>query len=128
MIFGEILTGKVVSGRQLGSLFGFPTVNVVFPSDVASKMDFGVYAGHVVDEGKDAFSALIHFGPKPTLDDAAPSFEVFFLDFPQGRVFDTLSVRLLGKLREVQKFDSLEALGAQIEKDRQQAVLEYFSN
>ena len=117
----KVFTGKAISGQKIGRLFGFPTVNLeALAEDVP--VEHGVYAGYADGE----FPVLLHYGPKPTLNNENVSFEVFFLDFPEGREFIELSVRILGKLRDVQKFDSMEALGEQIRKDREKAMLEYF--
>lgn len=119
------LTGTVVSGLGLGRQFGFPTLNLEF--DTAPSLDYGVYACRARAAVGSAFlPALLHFGLRPTIDREKPSFEVFFLKFPEGVDMKTLEVEVLGKLRDVMKFSSMEALGEQIERDREQAMVEYF--
>lgn len=137
----KIFSGRVISGKGLGRRFGFPTVNLVF--EKRPDLEYGVYAayaslfrlfGDKATTRREKFSALVHFGPRPTIAEEKASFEVFFLKFPEalqefseGAQFDELEVEILGKIRDVMKFDSLEDLAQQIEKDREFAVLKYFS-
>ncbi|MEK7545396.1 MAG: riboflavin kinase [Patescibacteria group bacterium] len=119
------VTGIVVPGLGLGRQFGFPTLNLEF--DVAPLLDHGVYACRARGSVQAPFlPALLHFGPRPTIDLHQPTFEVFFLEFPEGENIKTLEVEVLGKLRGVLKYTSIEALADQIRKDREQAMVEYF--
>lgn len=119
----QIFRGRVVSGLGVGKKFGIPTLNLQF--DVMPDLAYGVYACRASEK---RFPALLHYGPRPTIADEELSFEVFFLEFPEGAQFQTLEVEVLGKIRDVQKFDSLEALSAQVERDKKKAMVEYFGH
>lgn len=112
-----IFHGHVVSGMGLGRKIGFPTFNL----DARPDVEFGVYAVDVV-VGADGASkpfhhALMHYGPKPTVGREDIFCEVYFLKFPHDLDVVEMEVHVLGKLRDVMKFESLESLVEQMKKD-----------
>ncbi len=110
------LTGPVVRGDQLGRQLGFPTANL----DVTGLAlpPHGVYAVEVSLDGR-PLPGVLNLGHRPTVQDSAPQLrvEVHLLDFT-GDLYDReLAVTFIQKLRDEQKFPSLDALQAQIEAD-----------
>lgn len=110
------LTGPVVRGDQLGRQLGFPTANL----DVTGLAlpPHGVYAVEVSLDGR-PLPGVLNLGHRPTVQDSAPQLrvEVHLLDFT-GDLYDReLAVTFIQKLRDEQKFPSLDALRAQIEAD-----------
>ncbi|MFN0199156.1 MAG: bifunctional riboflavin kinase/FAD synthetase [Planctomycetaceae bacterium] len=109
------LTGRVTRGEERGRLLGFPTANLadiqtLLPAD-------GVYAGEVRLENDDRHEAAIHIGPNPTFHQAERKVEVHILDFT-GDLYDrTLHVDLCARIRETQKFSSVEELLSQLHRD-----------
>ena len=129
-----IFYGKVQSGFGFGKRIGFPTVNLVFENN--PDLMHGVYAAYaslihsIGDDTKirrKKFPALVHYGPRPTIAEEKPSFEVFFLDFPECRNFQELEIEIIGKIRDVMNFDSFEDLAKQKGRDREFAMKTYFS-
>ncbi len=117
---GYSLAGKVVKGDQIGHKLGFPTANVdtcglVLPPN-------GVYAAHVHSGGK-LFRALLNIGLRPTLspDTVAPRVEAHLLDFHGDLYGQELEIAMGSKLRDEQKFASVDALKEQITRDIEQA-------
>lgn len=108
----SIICGRVEKGRGLGRELGFPTVNLAYGGD-----ERGVFAAEVwVDNVK--YKGAAHVGPKPTLGDEKPICEVFLLDYVGGDLGEKeLEVVLVGKVREVMKFEDLAALKEQIARD-----------
>jgi riboflavin kinase/FMN adenylyltransferase len=110
------LAGKITRGDQLGQKLGFPTANIdtsglVLPPN-------GVYMVHANVQGK-MHRAVVNIGLRPTLQNPVPQIrvEVHILDF-QGDVYDQeMEITFLEKLRDEQKFPSLDALKEQIAKD-----------
>lgn len=125
-----IFYGRVIPGMGLGRKIGFPTFNL----DVRPELEFGVYAvdiavrGDVVEDASAKHHALMHYGPKPTVGREDIFCEVYFLEFPDGLDVTEMSVSVLGKLRDVMKFDSLEALVEQMGRDEEEARKIYFVN
>lgn len=106
-----IIRGRVEKGRGLGKELGFPTLNLAYDGDLR-----GVFAGRVLIDGRQ-YKGAVHLGPRPTLADEKLICEVFLLDFEGGEIEGEVSVEVLEKLRDIIKFEDLEALKAQIAKD-----------
>ena len=115
------LTGTVVAGRQLGRTLGFPTANLRLTDTHKLVPALGIYTAWA-EVGGQRHPALLSIGRNPTVTDAgATSIEAYLLDFSGDLYGQTLTLRLLERLRGEQKFDSLEALVAQMQRDEAQA-------
>lgn len=111
----HILTGKVLSGHQLGRTMGFPTANLAFPAGVLVPK-FGVYACKVSIGGK-VYPAVTNIGTRPTVNGEGITAEAHILDF-DGDLYDKkITVAFCRFLRPEQRFDSLEELKSQIAED-----------
>jgi len=112
------VTGEVVHGEKRGRDLGFPTANIRLDKQCGLK--HGIYAVRVGrGQGKDQvrFDGVASFGRRPTFDNGAPLLEVFLFDF-QGDLYGAaLDVAFIGFIREELKFDSVEALVAQMDDD-----------
>ncbi|WP_038032725.1 bifunctional riboflavin kinase/FAD synthetase [Thermonema rossianum] len=122
--YAYTLSGTVVHGDKIGRTLGFPTANLHI--DAAYKLipAAGIYAAYASGEQFERKAALVYIGTRPTLgkEQSRPSIEVFLLNFT-GELYEApLRVELLKKLRDDQKFDSLESLRHQIQKDYQEAI------
>jgi len=117
------LTGRVVQGQQIGRTIGFPTANLHLPAEKFLPQT-GVYSVWV--EGAPHPSAprvagVMNLGTRPTLQGVALRAEVHLLNWSGDLYGKTLAVHLHSFLRPEQKFDSLDALKAQIQQDCQRA-------
>lgn len=112
------IDGKVISGDQRGRDLGFPTANLSI--DGLHRPKFGVYAVLIdILEGphKGHYEGSASIGLRPTFGGETPNLEVFIFDF-SGDIYGTdVSVALVDYQRPELKFDSLEALIAEIERD-----------
>ncbi len=108
------ITGRVVKGDQRGRTLGFPTANV---EPVHEIMPYpGVYAVRVFLEGKQ-YDGVANAGFRPTFDKRDLCLEAHILDF-SGEVYGKeITLFFVAKIRDEKRFESLEALKAQIEKD-----------
>ena len=114
------LSGTVTHGQAIGRTYGMPTANLPIPADTPLP-PCGVYASRVCWHGQ-AFAGLTHIGARPTVGRGEQVvIETHLLDFNQDLYGQTISVTLLKRLRGVEKFDSLDALRAQIARDAQAA-------
>lgn len=121
------LVGRVVQGKQLGRTIGFPTANLELPTQKCLPRD-GVYAIQAMIKNPDAATqapaqvlGVMNIGMRPTVDGDQRSVEVHLFDW-QGDLYDQeLSVNLIRFIRPERKFDSLDALKAQIRSDCQTA-------
>lgn len=112
------LSGTVEHGAARGRALGFPTANLLLPSDVLVPAD-GIYAGyaHVSDRELGPRAAMIYIGSRPTFDNGERQVEVNILDF-QGDLYTLdLEIEFVAWVRGDQTFDSAEALAAQMHDD-----------
>ncbi len=112
------IEGMVIGGEQRGRELGYPTANMSI--DGLHPPKFGVYAVLVeVTEGphKGRYQGAASIGVRPMFGTNRANLETFLLDF-KGDLYGTnLSVALVAFLRGEEKFDSLEALITQMDKD-----------
>jgi riboflavin kinase/FMN adenylyltransferase len=114
------LQGRVVRGAARGKTLGFPTANVLPDSELLPKL--GIYAARatILDGplGGTTRSAAVSVGKNTTFTDAdAVSVEAYLLDF-DGDLYDRrLRLEIGERLRDEQRFDSIDALIAQISAD-----------
>ena len=112
------LVGKVVTGKQIGRTIGFPTANLQVPADKFLPR-FGVYAV-AVNYDNTSILGVMNIGCRPTVEGESPTIEVHLLDWSGDLYGQTITVSLKAFLRTEQKFDSLETLKQQINRDCQQ--------
>jgi riboflavin kinase/FMN adenylyltransferase len=112
------LRGTVVTGDRRGRDLGFPTANVALPSRTCRPAD-GIYAGTFLAEDGVERVGAISLGRRPTFhDDATTSLlEVHVLDFDGDLYGQAVKVRVQARLRGEERFDSPEALVAQMRRD-----------
>lgn len=110
------LAGKVVRGDQLGQQLGFPTANLETTGMLLPPN--GVYAAHTSVSGK-SFRAVLNIGRRPTIQNQTPEprVEVHLLDFHGELYGQELEITFATKLRDEQKYPSLDELKAQIARD-----------
>lgn len=124
------ITGKVVEGLRIGHTIGFPTANVEVLDPYKLIPPTGIYAVRVWHK-EQRYNAMLYIGNRPTIDrDLAQTIEVNIFEFDQQIYGDMLRVEFIAYLRGDAKFDSLEALQAQLEQDRLHTlrVFEQLSN
>ena len=120
------IAGRVEHGEKVGRQLGFPTANVQLKRKrVPLAGIFAVTVSGVAEQPQPGAASL---GVRPTLGDALkPMLEVHLLDF-EGSIYGAhVTVNFLHKLRDEAKYDSLDALKAQIAKDVD-ATRSYFMN
>jgi riboflavin kinase/FMN adenylyltransferase len=115
------LNGQVQKGNQLGRTIGFPTANLAVAESYKLIPKKGVYLVQSVLNQRKAYG-LMNIGVRPTVDGKTQTIEVFYLDFEGDLYGQQLHVELLDFIRDEQKFESLDALKIQLEKDKNWAV------
>lgn len=119
------LTGAVTSGRQLGRTIGIPTANLPLPENVVV-LPYGVYACKAfTKEGE--YLAVTNIGSRPTVGGHHVTVESWLLDFTGNLYGKELTLEFYAFLRPEEKFSSLEALKAEIQKNAQQ-TRKFFAN
>ena len=116
------MQGTIVSGYQVGRKIGFPTANlqVDFPNKLIPAI--GVYAVRVSVNGQ-SYRGMLNIGHRPTLNNGTNlSIEVHILDF-EGDIYNQpMRIEFVDFLRPEAKFNSVEELALQIQKDKEKAT------
>ena len=111
----HVLTGQVVQGRGLGHTMGIPTANIAPPAGVLLPKA-GVYACVAAVDGKQ-YLAVANIGSRPTVEGRHVTVEPWLLDFEGDLYGKDLTLSFQARLRDEEKFPSLDLLQAQIRKD-----------
>lgn len=114
----HILTGAVVSGRKLGRTLGIPTANLLIPEGVV-QLRHGVYACKAIAEGKE-YLAVTNIGSRPTVGGHRVTVEPWLMDFDGDLYGKEITLCFHAFLRPERKFDSLEELKVEIQKNAAQ--------
>ncbi len=112
------IIGRVFHGDKRGRQLGFPTANVLLKRRVSPLS--GVFAV-LVNTNMGQFKGVANIGARPTINGVRQQLEVHIFDFDESLYGQCIEVIVKKKLRPVIKFDSLEALTAQIHQDSEQA-------
>ena len=117
------LSGKVMPGEHIGHQLGFPTANLE-PDDpfkvIPASGVYGVWA--TVGDSQKPLPAMMNIGTRPTFDGRNRTLEVNIFDFDGDLYGQTVRISFLFRLREERKFESPEALVAQLQKDKEQVI------
>jgi riboflavin kinase/FMN adenylyltransferase len=106
--------GPVVGGAKRGTGLGFPTANVPLPRGTG--LGHGIYAVRTYVDGRCHDSAA-YLGTRPTYDNGMPVLEVFLFDFDGDLYGKEIVVEFVGFVRPDRKFETSEALVAQMQRD-----------
>ncbi|MBP3585264.1 MAG: bifunctional riboflavin kinase/FAD synthetase, partial [Peptococcaceae bacterium] len=122
-LLGDVFTlhGEVVHGNQIGRTIGFPTANIPVPKQQMIPAN-GVYAAIVtVDDNR--YPGILNIGHRPTVANGSHiSIEVHLMNFDNDIYGKEISIAVCHFLRKESKFDGLDQLKAQLEKDKQNAL------
>jgi riboflavin kinase/FMN adenylyltransferase len=113
------IVGTVIPGQKLGRTLGVPTANIAL--EPSNRLAFGIYAVEVFLDDGARYGGVASFGTRPTVDDGPPLLETFLFDFDGDLYGRTIEVAFVRRIRGEKKFDSLEALVAEMERDKAKA-------
>ncbi len=120
-----VIAGRVMHGEKIGRTLGFPTANIQVKRKRLPLS--GVFAVTVSGIAADPLPGAASIGVRPTLAEGLkPVLEVHLLDFDRDIYGSHVDVNFLHRLRDEAKYDSLDALKAQIARDVA-AVRDFFS-
>lgn len=114
-----VLKGRVMFGEHIGHKIGYPTANLEPEGTGKLIPAAGVYAVWAKLEGEQSpRAAMMNIGMRPTFDGHRQTLEVNILGFDGDLYGQMVQVTFVERLRDERKFDSPEALAAQLEQDR----------
>lgn len=109
-----IIKGVVIHGAQLGRKMGFPTANI--DARDIDVIENGVYLSQVEIEGK-IYKAMSNVGLRPSVDGKTRLLETHIFDFEGDLYGQTITVNLVKKIRDEQRFNTLDELQQQLRTD-----------
>jgi len=114
------ISGVVVEGAARGRRLGFRTINVSMPPARKLLPPDGVYAVRVCTP-MGTFGGMMNLGARPTFDDATRTLEAHLFGASTELYGSRVRIDLIRRLREIRKFDGVEALVAQLRSDESAA-------
>ena len=111
------INGTVVRGKGFGKKMEFPTANINVDETYKLIPQNGVYAVSSTYKGKTIYG-MMNIGMNPTFEGDKKTIEVHFFDFNEDLYDQHLKVSFLDRLRNEHKFESVEALIAQLTQDQ----------
>jgi len=116
-----MLTGIVTKGKGLGRTINFPTANLYIEESYKLIPKGGVYTISCNRQGKVLYG-MMNIGTNPTVDGKEQTIEINFFDFDEDIYGEKIQVEMLVRLRDEQKFESIEILTKQLLKDKASAL------
>ncbi len=113
------LSGRVAHGQKLGRQLGYPTINIKMGDKTLIVK--GIFAVRVKGIDNRVLQGVASIGTRPTVNGVDTILEVYILDFDQDVYGYSVEVEFLHKIRNEEKFDSLEELTVHIAQDTEQA-------
>ena len=113
-----MLTGEVVHGDGLGKKINFPTANIKIPETYKIIPKNGVYLVKAIINSERYFG-MMNIGVRPTIGGEKKSLEIHFFNFKDNIYNKTISVEIICKIRDEEKFSSIDELKIQLKKDEQ---------
>ena len=113
------MRGRVQPGRSLGAQLGFPTANV--PLERQRSPVAGIFAVRVRGAGNGERNGVASLGTRPTIGGTEALLEAHVFDFEGDLYGREIEVEFVARLRDEERFASLEALSRQMELDAAEA-------
>ncbi len=116
------ITGKVVRGQRIGHKIGYPTANLEIPNEYKLITANGVYACRVLT-GNKIYKGMGNIGVRPTIDHGDLTIEVNIFNFDEDIYDEKITIQFVDRLRDEKKFENLDALKAQLAKDKELSIV-----
>jgi riboflavin kinase / FMN adenylyltransferase len=117
------INGTVIRGKQLGRTIGFPTANIHISEDYKLIPKDGVYIVSCEIDSEKHYG-MMNIGTNPTTDSTnqKQKIEVHLFDFNQDVYEKSIKVSFIKRIRDEQKFESIDALKNQLALDKTNAT------
>jgi riboflavin kinase/FMN adenylyltransferase len=116
--YDYFFSGKVIKGKQLGRTIGFPTANIVLLETYKLIPKNGVYIVYSTLNNNRVYG-MMNIGYNPTVGENNKTIEVHFFDSNEDLYDKIITVAFLKFIRTEEKFDSIDALKIQLNKDQE---------
>lgn len=116
------ISGRVAEGKKLGRQLGYPTANISVADQAKLIPQRGIYAV-TIETGSRRYKGMMSIGFNPTTDvDNSIKLEVNIFNFDKDIYGEAVTVFFSARLRNEEKFGSLDELKQQLEKDKEHAL------
>lgn len=119
--YNFMLTGKVIDGKKLGQTINYPTANLHIEETYKLIPKHGVYIVKSIIDNITVYG-MMNIGHNPTVNGKHQTIETHFFDFNKDLYGQNLKIELLQRLRDEQKFSSVEKLQSQLHIDKKNAL------
>tara|TARA_R110002096_G_scaffold315942_2_gene510235 strand:- start:2875 stop:3801 length:927 start_codon:yes stop_codon:yes gene_type:complete len=116
-----MLTGTIIKGKGIGKQLGYPTANLYIAEDYKLIPKNGAYVVNSSIADKTIYG-MMNIGYNPTVNGTEKSIEINFFDFDADLYDQKIQINILVRLRDEHKFESIEALKAQLAKDKEKSI------
>ncbi|XLS29574.1 bifunctional riboflavin kinase/FAD synthetase [Flavobacteriaceae bacterium M23B6Z8] len=116
-----MLTGIIEHGKGLGRQIDFPTANLKIKEDYKLIPANGVYVVKSMLYDRQVYG-MMNIGFNPTVNGSKKTVEINFFDFDADLYGQEIQVDMLGRLRNEERFDSVDMLKEQLKKDKTHAL------
>ena len=116
-----MLTGTIIKGKGIGKQLGYPTANLYIAEDYKLIPKNGAYVVNSSIADKTIYG-MMNIGYNPTVNGTEKSIEINFFDFEADLYDQKIQINILVRLRDEHKFESIEALKAQLAKDKEKSI------
>lgn len=116
--YDYFFSGRVMKGKQLGRTIGFPTANIVLLETYKLIPKNGVYIVYSTLNNKRVYG-MMNIGHNPTVGENNKTIEVHFFDINEDLYDKIVTVSILKFIRTEEKFETIDALKIQLNKDRE---------
>jgi len=119
--YNFMLSGEIIKGKGLGKKINFPTANLFIKETYKLIPKQGVYIVQSKIDNNIVYG-MMNIGTNPTIGENAESIEVHFFNFNKDLYNQKIQVEILDRIRDEQKFNTLEELKTQLKKDKQTSL------
>lgn len=121
------LKGTVAKGKGIGKTINFPTANISIPEDYKMIPKNGVYIAKAEIENI-SYTGMMNIGNNPTVNGKTRSIEIHLFNFNEDIYHKEITISIQKRIRDEQKFESIEALQSQLKKDKEEALTYFETN
>jgi riboflavin kinase / FMN adenylyltransferase len=119
--YAYLLTGTINKGKGIGRTIGFPTANLVIEENYKLIPKNGVYIIQSTMNEVNVFG-MMNIGFNPTVNGDSKTIEIHFFDFTGDLYGKKIQIQVLNRIRDEQKFESLDQLTQQLSEDKKVAL------
>ena len=121
------LKGTVAKGKGIGKTINFPTANISISEDYKMVPKNGVYIAKAEIENI-TYTGMMNIGNNPTVNGKTQSIEIHLFNFNKDIYHKEITISIQKRIRDEQKFESIEALQSQLKKDKEEALTYFETN